>query len=105
MTAINVTVTPVFAGGREVGASFVVGDYCGVVRRWPNVAPHYPAAWQHDGTGGACALVGDVSLSVVPVPAGYACALVGGWRGRHYDVRFPAATLAEAGAGFREVLR
>lgn len=105
VTTLDVTVTPVMVGGREVGAAFVVGDRCGVVRHWPNMAPHYSATWQHDGTGGACAVVDDVSLSVVPTDGAYSCCLVGRWRGRHYDVRFPAATLAEAGAGFREVLR
>lgn len=105
MTAINVEVTPLLSGGVSVGAAFVSGDRCGVVHHWPNMAPHYQATWQHDGTGGACAMVGDVSLSVVPCPGGYSCALVGRWRGRHYDVRFSAASVAAAGQGFREVLR
>lgn len=101
---IDVKVIPVSVNGRVVGSVVVAGGQAHHVASWPNMTPHFPAAWVHDGMGGAVARWNGVTLSVSPGRDGFDCALVGTVRGMHYDVRFRAATPEDAGRRFREVI-
>lgn len=101
---IDVKVIPVSVNGRLVGSVVVANGVPHQVTSWPNMARHFPAAWVHDGMGGAVAKWGDVTLSASPAKDGLDCTLVGTVRGMHYDVRFRAATPEDAGRRFREVV-
>lgn len=101
---IEVKVIPVSVNGRVVGSVVVANGVPHQVASWPNMRPHFPAEWSHDGMGGAVASWNGIALSVSPGRAGLDCTLVGIVRGMHYDVRFRASTPEDAGRRFREVV-
>ena len=100
----DVKVIPVSVNGRHVSTVVVANGVLHHVVSWPNMARHFPAAWVHDGMGGAVARWQGVTLTVSPTGAGFECALVGTVRAMHYDVRFRAPTPEDAGRRFREVV-
>lgn len=101
---IDAKTVPVMLNGIRIGSVVISNGQSYTVASWPNMRAHFPAPWVHDGLGGAAATLNGVKLSVAPRPGGFDCALVGTVRGRHYDVRFGAGTLEEAGRHFREVV-
>lgn len=101
---LDVKVIPVSVNGRHVSTVVVAAGVPHHVTQWPNMARHFPAAWVHDGMGGAVARWSGATLSVAIGRDGFDCALVGTVRGMHYDVRFSAQTPEDAGRRFREVV-